>query len=76
MPIYYILCIYYVVYLSINQYINATCFACMMLLVSLFSELAIWYWITSWCFLSWGKLFLLLSLCLNWLVLYTSSLLV
>lgn len=39
------------------KYINTTCSVWAVLLIYVFSELAIWHWITSWCALLWGSLF-------------------
>ena len=45
----------------ILKYIKTAWSVHIMLLVCVFSGLTIWYWITSWCTLPWGRLFLQLS---------------
>lgn len=48
-------------YLYIHKCISTSCSVCILLPVCMFLELNSWYWITNWCALSWGRLFLLLS---------------
>lgn len=51
MYIYAYICTY------ISKYLNITCLECIMLLIYMFSGLIIWYWITEWYTLPWGKQF-------------------
>lgn len=48
-------------------FLNITCSVCIILLVYMSSEMTIWYWITDWCDLPGGRLFLPLSSFLSYL---------
>lgn len=47
-----------VAYVQVCVFLSITFSVCLMLIACMFSELTIWYWITSWFALPWGKLFL------------------
>lgn len=47
---------------NIPKYINKyNYWVCIMLVLCVFSQLTIWYWVTNWCAFPWARVFLLLS---------------
>lgn len=50
-----------VIYKYIYMFLNTTCSVCIKIHICAFSERTIQCWVTSWCILLWGRLFLLYS---------------